>query len=124
MRRQLVRTTAYAVIAAMLVVLLRCPCSACGWSPSARSRGDVAGADADGPQPAGARRGSLAVALVIVALALALVQRLSRRLTEPLTELVEAAEAGTGHHSARPDPLGHPRGRPGLGRADAQRASR
>ena len=101
MRRQLVRTTAYAVIAAMLVVLF--PLSVLGvWvvtQPALVARGWRRRRWTAAPQvarrfPGGAghRRSP------------APVQRLSRRLTEPLTELVEAAEK-LGQGTTRLDPI-------------------
>jgi signal transduction histidine kinase len=104
MRRQLVRTTAYAVIAAMLVVLL--PLSVLGvWLVTQRP-GLVESWMRQTPmdrslQVLGA---VVVVALVIVAVALALVQRMSRRLAEPLTRLAEAAEK-LGEGTTRLDPI-------------------
>jgi signal transduction histidine kinase len=104
MRRQLVRTTAYAVIAAMLVVLL--PLSVLGvWLVTQRPALLVTWL----AQPAMDRSlqllgGVLVVALLIVAISLAVVQRLSRRLAEPLTRLAEAAEK-LGEGTTRLDPI-------------------
>ena len=104
MRRQIVRTTAYAVIAAMLVVLL--PLSVLGvWVVTQRpALAETWLAQTPIDRSLQLLGGVVAVALVIVAIALALVQRLSRRLTEPLTELAEAAEK-LGQGTTRLDPI-------------------
>ena len=80
MRRQLVRTTAYAVIAAMLVVLL--PLSVLGvWVVTQRPGLVVTWlAQTAIDRSLQLLGGVLVIALVIVAVALALVQRMSRRL--------------------------------------------
>src|SRR5512133_2904938 len=82
MRRQLVRTTAYAVIAAMLVVLL--PLSVLGvWVVTQRPRLVVTWlSQTPIDRSLQLLGGVLVIALVIVAVALALVQRMSRRLAE------------------------------------------
>ncbi|HEU4998959.1 MAG TPA: HAMP domain-containing sensor histidine kinase, partial [Lapillicoccus sp.] len=104
MRRQLVRMTAYAVIAAMLVVLL--PLSGVGvWLVTQRP----ALVESWLAQPAIDRSlqllgGVLVVALLIVAVTLGLVQRMSRRLAEPLTRLAEAAEQ-LGEGTTKVDPI-------------------
>jgi signal transduction histidine kinase len=104
MRRQLVRTTAYAVIAAMLVVLL--PLSVLGvWLVTQRPELLATWL----AQPAldlslQLLGGVLVVALLIVAISLAVAQRLSRRLAEPLTRLAEAAEK-LGEGTTRLDPI-------------------
>ncbi len=104
MRRQLVRTTAYAVIAAMLVVLV--PLSVLGvWLVTQRS-GLIQTWLAE---PAMDRSLQLlgvvlVVALLIVVIALAVVQRMSRRLAEPMTRLAEAAEK-LGEGTTRLDPI-------------------
>lgn len=104
MRRQLVRTTAYAVIAAMLVVLV--PLSVLGvWLVTQRS-GVIQTWLAE---PAMDRSLQLlgivlVVALLIVVIALAVVQRMSRRLAEPMTRLAEAAEK-LGEGTTRLDPI-------------------
>src|SRR6476620_6602196 len=92
MRRQLVRTTAYAVIAAMLVVLL--PLSVLGvWVVTQRPAAVQAWLTETAVDRSLQLLGGLVVvALLIVAVTLALVQRMSLRLTEPLTRLAEAAE--------------------------------
>jgi signal transduction histidine kinase len=104
MRRQLVRTTAYAVIAALLVVLL--PLSVLGvWLVTQRPALLATWL----AQPAldlslQLLGGVLVVALLIVAISLAVAQRLSRRLAEPLTRLAEAAEK-LGEGTTRLDPI-------------------
>jgi signal transduction histidine kinase len=104
MRRQLVRTTAYAVIAALLVVLL--PLSVLGvWLVTQRPELLATWL----AQPAldlslQLLGGVLVVALLIVAISLAVAQRLSRRLAEPLTRLAEAAEK-LGEGTTRLDPI-------------------
>lgn len=104
MRRQLVRTTAYAVIAAMLVVLV--PLSVLGvWLVTQRS-GVIQTWLAE---PAMDRSLQLlgivlVVALLIVVIALAVVQRMSGRLAEPMTRLAEAAEK-LGEGTTRLDPI-------------------
>ena len=104
MRRQLVRMTAYAVIAAMLVVLL--PLSGVGvWLVTQRA----ALVESWLAQSAIDRSlqllgGVLVVALLIVAVTLGLVQRMSRRLAEPMTRLAEAAEQ-FGEGTTKVDPI-------------------
>jgi signal transduction histidine kinase len=104
MRRQLVRTTAYAVVAALLVVLV--PLSVFGvWLVAQRP--DLVQAWLAQPvmdrslQLLGA---VLAGALLVVAIALAVVQRMSRRLAEPMTRLAEAAEK-LGEGTTKLDPI-------------------
>jgi signal transduction histidine kinase len=104
MRRQLVRTTAYAVIAAMLVVLLPLSVAAV-WLVSQRPELVQTWL----AQPAMDRSlqvlgGVLLAALLIVVIALAVVQRMSRRLAEPMTRLAEAAEK-LGEGTTRLDPI-------------------
>src|SRR5690348_8562577 len=104
MRRQLVRMTAYAVIAAMLVVLL--PLSVVGvWLVTQRpALIETWLAQTAIDRSLQLLGGVLVVALLIVAVTLGLVQRMSRRLAEPMTRLAEAAEQ-LGEGTTKVDPI-------------------
>jgi signal transduction histidine kinase len=104
MRRQLVRMTAYAVIAAMLVVLL--PLSVVGvWMVTQRpALVETWLGETPIDRSLQLLGGVLLVALLIVVVTLGLVQRMSRRLAEPLTKLAEAAEQ-LGEGTTKVDPI-------------------